>query len=345
MIKVLYAIQGTGNGHLARAREVVPILKKLANCDVLVSGIQGDISLPFDIDYQFTGWSFIFGKKGGVDLWQTIRKTNLPRLFKEMSSIPVHQYDLVINDFEPLTAWACRFRNIPCFSLSHQFGVNGPSAPKAMTRDWLGKLILTCYASTEKGFGFHFERYDQNTFTPVIRKEIRALNPTKKGHYTVYLPAYSDKRLIDFCSKFPDVNWHIFSKHSRQTYNTHNIIVQPVNNEQFLKSFESCNGLFCGAGFETPAEALFMGKKLFVIPMKNQYEQHLNAAALEKLGIPVETSLSGINPKVFRMWLAQKEGLKMNYPDQTEFILQKTLETAISENHHSLLYRLIPEWR
>ncbi len=45
--------------------------------------------------------------------------------------------------------------------------------------------------------------------------------------------------------------------------------------------------MLCGAGFETPAEALFLGKKLMVIPMKGQYEQHINAASLKELGIPV----------------------------------------------------------
>jgi hypothetical protein len=35
--------------------------------------------------------------------------------------------------------------------------------------------------------------------------------------------------------------------------------------------------------FETPAEALFLGKKLLVIPMTGQYEQECNAAALAAL--------------------------------------------------------------
>ena len=27
-MKILYAIQGTGNGHISRARDIIPILKK-----------------------------------------------------------------------------------------------------------------------------------------------------------------------------------------------------------------------------------------------------------------------------------------------------------------------------
>lgn len=47
----------------------------------------------------------------------------------------------------------------------------------------------------------------------------------------------------------------------------------------------------CGAGFETPEEALFLGKKLMVIPIKGQYEQQCNVAALKEMGVPVIKSL------------------------------------------------------
>ncbi len=49
----------------------------------------------------------------------------------------------------------------------------------------------------------------------------------------------------------------------------------------------NCRGVLCGAGFETPSEALYLKKKLLVIPMKNQYEQQCNAMALKEIGVPV----------------------------------------------------------
>ena len=39
-MKILYAIQGTGNGHLSRARDIIPILQKKGDVDILVSGTQ-----------------------------------------------------------------------------------------------------------------------------------------------------------------------------------------------------------------------------------------------------------------------------------------------------------------
>jgi UDP:flavonoid glycosyltransferase YjiC (YdhE family) len=48
-----------------------------------------------------------------------------------------------------------------------------------------------------------------------------------------------------------------------------------------------CNGIITGGGFETPAEALYMGKKLMSIPIRGQYEQRCNAAALAQMGVTV----------------------------------------------------------
>nr|MCU0374824.1 glycosyl transferase [Chitinophagaceae bacterium] len=48
-----------------------------------------------------------------------------------------------------------------------------------------------------------------------------------------------------------------------------------------------CHGIITGGGFETPAEALYLKKKLMCIPIRGQYEQECNAAALQQAGITV----------------------------------------------------------
>ena len=46
-MKILYALQGTGNGHVARALEIVPILNNRGQVDVVVSGDESQVHLPF----------------------------------------------------------------------------------------------------------------------------------------------------------------------------------------------------------------------------------------------------------------------------------------------------------
>ena len=89
-MKILYAIQGTGNGHVTRAREIVPLLRKNHDTDILISGIQADVELPFEIQYRFHGLSFIFGKKGNVDIAETYKKSGLKQLMKDIRSLPVN---------------------------------------------------------------------------------------------------------------------------------------------------------------------------------------------------------------------------------------------------------------
>src|ERR1700730_7496760 len=122
-LKILYAIQGTGNGHLSRARDIIPLLQQKGDLDILISGTQADVELPYPIKYRFKGLCFIFGKKGGIDVLDTFRKSNLKRLFRAMKHLPVEEYGLVISDYDPVSAWACRMKHKPCIGLSHQAAV------------------------------------------------------------------------------------------------------------------------------------------------------------------------------------------------------------------------------
>jgi len=324
-MKILYAVQGTGNGHLSRAMDVIPCLQKRADVDILISGIQADLKLPFEVKYRKHGLSFIFGKAGGVDLWKTFMSNKVREIMKEVNEIPVEEYDLVINDFEPVTAWACYLREHPCIGLSHQAAVLNKQSPIPEEVDMMGKFILKHYAPVNISYGFHFQPYSDSIFTPVIRQQIRIQQVNDKGHYTVYLPAYDDARLLKNLLRFENIQWEVFSKHNRVPFSLKNVNVQPINNEKFIESMASSHGILCGAGFETPAEALFLKKKLLVIPMKNQYEQHLNAAALKQMGIPVIKNLKAKNDAVINEWLLSDHVVNVDYPDCTQEIIDKIL--------------------
>jgi uncharacterized protein (TIGR00661 family) len=329
-MKILYAIQGTGNGHLARATEIVPILKSMAETDVLVCGTQADLDVPFKIDYKLKGMSFIIGKKGGVDLVETAKKLPLRQLIKDIRSLPVEKYDLVISDFEPVSAWACWLRGKECVGLSHQNAVLHPSAPKPSFNDIVGKTILKYYAPANYKYGFNFKPSFPNIFPPVIRRDIRNAESTRNPHYTVYLPAYSDQQILDVLSSIPDIEWQVFSKHSKTTYSVGNIYFQPVSLEKFTESFLSCTGLLCTAGFEGPAEAIYLGKKLCVIPMKKQYEQYCNAAFLKSMGILVLDRFS-TSGDILSDWVKNSEALQVKYPDITTQILENIISKHSSK--------------
>ncbi len=343
-MKILYAIQGTGNGHLSRARDIIPVLNKYCKTDILVSGYQADVKLPYTVDYNFNGLSFIFGKKGGVDMWNTYVEANIKRLRNEIKAVPVEDYDFIINDFEPVSAWACYQKNVPCISLSHQAAVLNKNAPQPKKSDPLGRFILKNYAPTNLQFGFHFSPYAPNIFTPVIRNEIRTAKTSDKGHYTVYLPSYSDEKVIKVLDAIKGVKWDVFSKHSKKESYHNNIHIAPINNELYIDSLRKCRGVICGAGFEGPAEALQLGKKLLAIPMKSQYEQQCNAAALKSLGVQTLKKLKVDKKDRIQEWVDSDYRVDVDYPNITNHVVKQIFEgqvlDLIKKNNWDTQYNL-----
>jgi len=110
------------------------------------------------------------------------------------------------------------------------------------------------------------------------------------------------------------------------SYKIDNILFQPVSVEEFNQSFINCEGILCTAGFETPAEALYMGKKLCVVPMKNQYEQACNAAFLSEMGVTVLPGLENQHLKI-KLWLESNVKIRMHYPHQISKIIRNVVKT------------------
>ena len=327
MSRVLYAIQGTGNGHLSRALDVVPLLQaRCEQLDVLVSGPPADLPLPFEVKYQAQGMGFVFGKNGGINFVKTFLQFNSVRFLHEVRHLEVESYDLVISDFEPVSSWACKLREVPCVALSHQSAVLHPAAPRPADEDPAGRAVLKYYAPSTAQYGFHFQAYAPGIYTPVIRQQVRELNPANEGHYTVYLPAFEEEILVErlqYLSRA--VRWEVFSKHSTAPAEYGNVRVWPVSGAAFLASLARAAGVLCGAGFETPAEALYLGKKLLVVPMKQQYEQQCNAVALAQMGVPVIKNFKDKNLDKVDQWLHQDKTVPVNYPDQTAAVLDQLL--------------------
>jgi uncharacterized protein (TIGR00661 family) len=324
-MKLLYAIQGTGNGHVARAIDIVPILKGYGDLDVFLSGAQADIKLPFQVKYKSKGLSFYFGKSGGINFYKTFKQNSSKEVLSEIKKFPAEKYDLIINDFEPISAWAARRKKIPCVALSHQSALLSKKIPHPRHFDPVGEWILNNYAPVDASVGFHFTRYDTNMYTPVIRKAIREAKVTRGEHYTVYLPAYDDRKLVPLLARIPSVRWHIFSKHAQKPYHIGRLSVYPINNEEFVASVVSSKGVLSGAGFETPAEVLFLGKKLMVVPMKRQYEQHYNAAALRDLGVPVLKNVKRKRLPDIQEWIESNQKIEIDYPDTTRDAIEQAL--------------------
>lgn len=339
-MKVLYAIQGTGNGHLSRAEDIVPHLRKRCQVDILVSGTQSQLTPSFAIDYQLRGMSFMSSKKGKVDIIKTAVNTNILKFFKEISQFPAKKYDLIISDFEPISAWSAKYHGVKSVELSHQAAVSHPNSPKPLEKHRIGNFILGNYCPSPHKYGFHFESYAPSIFTPVIRENIRKLESENRGHYTVYLPAYHDDFIVQTLMHFK-AEWHVFSKYASCRYRVNNVWVNPIDADNFTESLRTSDGVLCGAGFELPAEALFLNKKLMVIPMMGQYEQLCNAESLKKIGVVILDKLCLLHRRTISSWLLNSQQIVVNYPNRTEQIIDTIFNDLMPLENESSTPQLI----
>ena len=70
-MKILYAIQTTGNGHLARAQSIIPRLKEIADIDIITSGPKNDFLLEEEPIYHYHGLTFFYTDTGAVNWLKT----------------------------------------------------------------------------------------------------------------------------------------------------------------------------------------------------------------------------------------------------------------------------------
>jgi uncharacterized protein (TIGR00661 family) len=321
-MKIFYAVQATGNGHISRAMELLPFLERYGQVDIFLSGANKTLNLDASVKYRSKGLCLFYTNSGGLNYGQIVRQVfSAPRVFREVRDLPVEKYDLVINDFECITSLACAYKKVPSVNFGHQASFISSKVPLPEKKDPIGAWILLNYARATQYVGLHFKQYDDFILPPVIKKDILSAEPQDKGHITVYLSSYNDATVRQFLRPLKEFRWQVFSKEVREPVRDGNILFIPVSKNAFNKSLINCSAILTGAGFETPAEALYLGKKLMVIPIRGQYEQFCNAAALARMGVPVLDTLDTRFDSLFRSWIGQKKRPHLHLGYSTEAIV------------------------
>jgi len=302
-MKIFYAIQATGNGHLSRAVQLYPYLQKFGSVDFFLSGNNASLNVDLPVKYKSVGCSLHYSKCGGLNYWDIVKNIQPIQMYKDANSLPLKNYDVVINDFDSITSLACKMQKVHSVQFGHQASFISDATPRPEKRSIMGEMILKHYAPSPKHIGLHFEKYDSFILPPIIKDEIVQAEPKDLKHITVYLPSFDKDCLEKAFNKLSDHEFHWFLKDVKMKHTVGNITYFPVNQKLFNQSLITCHGILTGGGFETPAEALYLGKKILSIPIRNHYEQECNASALKKMGVPVVYEVSDNFDEVIENWL------------------------------------------
>src|SRR5271154_6197352 len=111
-MKIFYAVQATGNGHISRAMELLPFLERYGQVDIFLSGANNSLTLDASVKFRSKGLSLFYTNTGGLNYGQIIRRLSPLRIWREVRDLPVEKYDLIINDFESITSLACAYKKV-----------------------------------------------------------------------------------------------------------------------------------------------------------------------------------------------------------------------------------------
>jgi len=282
-MKILYGVQGTGNGHTTRARIMAKALADAgAQVDWVFSGRERDKYFDMDVfgNYQtYRGLTFAT-QNGKVLFLKTALTSNVAQLYQDTKKVNVEGYDFIINDFEPVSAWAAKRAGKKVIGISHQnaFLHDIPKEDGNIFVDW----FMRNFAPVTQPIGLHWHHFNQPILPPLVEPS-HYPNVSTPKHYLVYLPFAGLDDIVPQLREFPDYDFFVYQP-VLAAYDDGHIHVRPFSREGFQMDLHRCEGVICSAGFELPSEAIHLGKKILVQPVAGQMEQKSNALALEKLG-------------------------------------------------------------
>lgn len=336
MKRILYGVQATGNGHITRARALVPWLRQVGfEVDVLLSGRPREELFGMEtFGHYRTRKGFTFALADGrVRPVYTLIKADMGRFWRDVRDLNVQDYDIILTDFEPVTAWAAKLRGRECIGIGHQYAFHS-NVPK-MPFHLASRLILRWFAPVTTAIGLHWDSFGGPVLPPMIEPD-QSYRASLPGSYLVYLPFDSTERVLELLRPFTEVNFVFYSAVDAPFSDGH-IQVKPYSRSGFKEDLAVAEGVICGAGFELPSEALSLGKKLLVQPLQGQFEQGSNARALALL--ERAQIMHHLNPAPMRDFLAAPAALPLHYPDVAQAIA-KWLKGGRRESVQALANRL-----
>ncbi|MBL1377277.1 MJ1255/VC2487 family glycosyltransferase [Zobellella iuensis] len=314
-MRILYGVQGTGNGHITRARALGAALRRRGLAvDFLFSGRPPEDY--FDMaefgDYQSrTGVTFVT-RGGCIAPLASLGRCRPLQLLGDIRALPVRDYDLVLTDFEPATAWAARRAGVPCVGISHQAAFLSDIPRQG--ENWLNRQLVRHFAPAGCQLGLHWHHFGQKVLPPLMEPAppATAIRPDK---VLVYLPFEEQGDIAALLGGFPHVQFYCYHPKAEPREQGH-LHWRAPSRQGFRRDLAEAAGVIANSGFELPSEALSLGKKLLVKPVGGQFEQLSNALALARLNLG--SVMARLDNSAVAAWLARPDAEPVHYPEVAE---------------------------
>jgi uncharacterized protein (TIGR00661 family) len=288
-MRFLYAVNGTGYGHVSRAKLLIAELKKHGSVELLVSCEDRPLDFGHEVTYRFPGFHFEFSN-GRVDVFKCIRNNSIVGFVKDMRSLDLRQYDYVISDFEPMSCWRSKIQQTNNLTqISNQAAFQHSELPRYKKKNFIFETFTRNFCPAKNNIAIHYDRYNDKIYYPLLNPEI--INATglieSKEACTVYLSIWPKQQIINLLGKLPNICFDVFLPGINTLEICGNITFYPIDQQNYRAHLLKNKALLTTAGFEATSEAMYLGKMVMTFPIPNHYEQYCNATALENFGVQV----------------------------------------------------------
>lgn len=299
--RILYAVSGDGFGHATRAHSVADGLLARGHDVRFIASLRSQSYLDGIYPGRVTP---IFGlcltyHQGRVQNLRTVLD-NIRRAWKELgsarrniqSTFREFRPQLIVTDFEPITAFFAKRFCVPFVSLDNQHLLThcDVELPPGLVRD-----LVSAYLTVRLYYG-GARRYLIPTFikapvrhhpTTLVDPILRTTVYEKRSREGSFLLAYKGaggendamRETLERHARMPirAYGFGITGRRGRVTFRSH-------NRDGFLHDLSGCAGVIMSAGHSLACECLHLDKPMLAVPIGQQFEQAVNAYHVEKLG-------------------------------------------------------------
>jgi uncharacterized protein (TIGR00661 family) len=303
-VKILYGVVGEGMGHATRSKVVIEHLRAHGHqVKIVVSGRAYDfLKKSFDDVVEIRGLEIKY-LDGAMDRDATVAKNVLAApgmLLENMASyyedVKHFAPDCVISDFESFAYLYGVRHGLPILSIDNQQimcrcfhdpdVLEGHRVDFQSAKAFIQLKLPACqeYVITTFFYPDVKEQYRDNTtlVPPILRKVVLDAEPHDAGHVLVYQTSASDTQLLDALNGFPDERFVVYGL--RRDDVRGNCVIKNFSESGFVDDLAGAKAVLANGGLSLIGEALYLGKPVFVVPVRHQFEQVMNARYIAKLG-------------------------------------------------------------
>ena len=293
-MNIVYALSGEGRGHASLARSILPVLEGAGHkLKVVTYGRSVSRLAGYDL-IEIRGIHHHYNRDGRLSLLRSIAgnagvfgyySANWASLRRQLGAFSP---DLFIVNFEPLTPFLARSLGVPFVSFDNQHALvflkqrvpAGFGFSSLITKS--AASVVAAGADTFVVMSFLPDarcRPMVRVVPPVVQDEFRRLRPEIGDYVLVYLKEPNPR----FLQVLRRINQRFVVYGYDRDAADGNITFR-VFNDDMPRELAGCKAVIGTSGLSLIAEAIWLKKPFFGVPLKNEFEQTANSLFIREAG-------------------------------------------------------------